>query len=262
MTSAPPRARAAWLLAVALLAGHGGPAGAQPPERAPATLIVTVPAGASLTIEGEATRQTGAERRYVSPPLVAGKTYVYSLTATWDDGGVTRKMERQVEVKAGKEVRVDLGGAVADRLRPPPGHVELFRVRAEGSQVYEAKPKAGDGAMTEWALKEPRAELFDDRGNKVGRHYRDAKLGAPAFELSDGSRVVVTLPPVASAPQPDAVPWLLLQAKVAEGDGKLGRVTYVQRVNTWAGRPPADAPAGEKAVKYEATYVFYGKRPE
>jgi uncharacterized protein (TIGR03000 family) len=269
--STPVRARAGWLTSLALLTAAAAVAGAQPPapERSPVTLVVTLPADAVLTIDGAPTRQTGAERRYVSPPLTPGKTYVYTLAAAWTDGGTPRKAERRVEVQAGKDVKVDLTGeavsAAGDKLQPPAGHVELFRVRAEGWQVYEAKAKPGDSARPEWVLKEPRADLFDDRGNKVGKHFRDAKLGGPAFEAPDGSKVVVALPPVASTPQPDAIPWLLLQAKAAEGGGKLGRVTYVQRVNTWAGRAPAEAPdaaAGEKAMKYEATYVFYGKRPD
>jgi uncharacterized protein (TIGR03000 family) len=234
------------------------------PERSPVTLVVTLPADATLTIDGAPTSLTGAERRYVSPPLAPGKTYVYTLAATWNDAGTPRNAERKVEVQAGKEYKVDLRSG-GDQLRPPAGHVELFRVRAEGWQVYEAKANAAEGGRPEWVLKEPRADLFDDRGNKVGKHYRDEKLAGPAFEATDGSRVVVTLPPVASAPQSDAIPWLLLQTKVAEGGGRLGQVTYVQRVGTWAGRAPAEAPgesAGERAMKYEATYVFYARRPD
>jgi uncharacterized protein (TIGR03000 family) len=267
--SAPFRSYSVWLLSLALLTTPAGVTSAQSPEGAPATLVVTLPADATLTIDGTPTRQMGAERRYASPPLSAGKTYAYTLIATWKEGGASRKTERRVEVQAGKETKVDLNlgkeNPGSDKLQPPAGHVELFRVRAEGWQVYEVKTKPGVGARPEWVLKEPRADLFDDRGNKVGKHYRDPKLGTPAFEAADGSRVVVALPPVASTPQTDTIPWLLLQAKLAEGGGKLGQVTYVQRVSTWAGRPPTEAadetkPTAEKAMKYQATYIFYGPK--
>jgi uncharacterized protein (TIGR03000 family) len=267
--SAPSRSYTVWLLSLALLTAPAGVTSAQSPEGAPAILIVSLPADATLTIDGTPTRQMGAERRYASPPLSAGKTYAYTLVAIWKEGGAARKVERRVEVQAGKETKVDLNGGKAnpdpDKLQPPPGNVEWFRVRAEGWQVYEVKTKPEAGARPEWVLKEPKADLFDDRGNKVGKHYRDPKLGTPAFEAADGSRVVMALPPVANIPQTDTIPWLLLQTKLAEGGGKLGKVTYVQRVSTWAGRPPAEAadeanPTAEKAMKYQATYIFYGPK--
>jgi len=68
---------------------------------------------------------------------------------------------------------------------------------------------------------------------------------------------------VVDAPGGRAVPWLLLQAKSHEGAGVFSKVTYIQRVDTWAGLPPVkgatkDNAGKEVRVKYEATYRFFG----
>src|SRR5436190_803973 len=74
----------------------------------PVTLIVRVPADATVEIGGVATRQTGEERRFVSPPLQAGKEYSYSLKATWKEQGKDVVRTRDVSVAPGKEIVVDL----------------------------------------------------------------------------------------------------------------------------------------------------------
>ena len=63
-------------------------------------------------------------------------------------------------------------------------------------------------------------------------------------------------------PAGQAIPWLLLAAKSASGDGTFGRVSYIQRVATEAGKAPADgcttADLGKQArVPYKALYRFY-----
>src|SRR5262245_20670294 len=52
------------------------PAGEQaPPDKA--LLVVRLPGTAKLTVGSGPTMQTGSERLFLSPPLVAGKTYTY-----------------------------------------------------------------------------------------------------------------------------------------------------------------------------------------
>ena len=49
-----------------------------------------------------------------------------------------------------------------------------------------------------------------------------------------------------------------------ENQGRFAKVTHVQRVDTWAGRPPAAAPvkAGDvQEVPYQATYILWGESP-
>ena len=137
----------------------------------------------------------------------------------------------------------------------------MFSLRAEGVQIYECKPTKDNPMQYEWALKAPDAVLYDDRGNKAGMHY-----AGPTWEATDGSKVVAAKKESAAAPDGRAVPWLLLQAKSHEGTGVFSKVTYIQRVDTWAGMAPAEPATKDKAgkevrVKYEATYRFYGMAP-
>jgi hypothetical protein len=150
------------------------------------------------------------------------------------------------------------GEAIPDRLKPPSGSVELFHVRAEGVQVYKCVASPEDAERFVWMLDGPDAELFDNRGTKVGKHYN-----GPTWEDQDGSKVVADKLAAVDAPGGEAVAWLLLKARTHEGTGRLSAVTYIQRIDTWAGLPPAGkltrADAGKLArIKYEATYVFFG----
>src|SRR5262249_39450987 len=78
-----------------------------------ALLVVRLPAGATLTIGDSPTRQTGAERTFVSPPLAAGKTYPYDLKATWQENGKEKAVTRQATVAAGKRTVIDLAAEPA-----------------------------------------------------------------------------------------------------------------------------------------------------
>jgi uncharacterized protein (TIGR03000 family) len=74
----------------------------------PARLTVFVPADAKITIDGEKTSSMGQVRRYVSPPLVVGKGYTYTVKATWKDNGKEVIREREARVRAGQETVLDL----------------------------------------------------------------------------------------------------------------------------------------------------------
>jgi uncharacterized protein (TIGR03000 family) len=75
---------------------------------APATIMVSLPADARLMIDDQATRSTSGERRFVTPPLPAGKEFHYTLTAVLDRDGQTVKATQEVAVRAGQESRVSL----------------------------------------------------------------------------------------------------------------------------------------------------------
>jgi hypothetical protein len=143
---------------------------------------------------------------------------------------------------------------VPDKLAPKGKHA-LFMVRGEGVQIYSADDK--DGKLA-WVFKSPRADLLDYvTGEKVGTH-----AAGPVWIDNDGGKLKGTKVDDADAPNADAVPWLLLDAK-AENGGRFAHVTHVQRVDTWGGKAPATPPAkaGEtREVRYEATYVFLGDR--
>jgi uncharacterized protein (TIGR03000 family) len=75
---------------------------------APATIVVNVPADARLTIDGEATTSTSAQRVFVSPVLNPGREYHYTLKAEFKKDGKTVSMSKDVTVKAGNETRVTM----------------------------------------------------------------------------------------------------------------------------------------------------------
>ncbi|HTO96669.1 MAG TPA: DUF3455 domain-containing protein, partial [Myxococcales bacterium] len=118
--------------------------------------------------------------------------------------------------------------AVPENLKVPGGQPFLLRAAARGAQIYLCKPKANDPAAFEWSLKAPDADLFDQAGAKIGRHY-----AGPTWENADGSRVVGEA--VERSPAEGAIPWLLLRARSNEGAGAFSGVKYVQRLDTKGG---------------------------
>lgn len=147
--------------------------------------------------------------------------------------------------------------AVPDALQPPAGHKLSLEANATGVQIYVCSAAKADPAQAEWVFKAPEAALFDAAGAGSGKHY-----AGPTWEGNDGSKVVGEVKAKQDDPAGKAIPWLLLAAKSASGDGAFGRVSYVQRVATEAGKAPADgcttADLGKQArVPYKALYRFY-----
>lgn len=145
---------------------------------------------------------------------------------------------------------------IPSNLVVPSQNVVLFRMVAAGDQIYVCQARSDVPSVFEWTLKAPEAELLNDAGEKVGRHY-----GGPTWEAADGSRVVGEVVERAPAPSPGTIPWLLLRAKTAEGTGIFGTVTYIQRLDTFGGAAPTDgcdetAASAELAVPYRAAYAF------
>jgi len=133
-------------------------------------------------------------------------------------------------------------------------------VAARGVQIYECRPVKNLTGEYEWAFVAPEAELFDARGNKIGRHY-----AGPTWESNDGSKTLGTVKERADAPAGDAIPWLLLTAKSVGTDGSFSKVTSVQRVSTVGGIAPktgcSQTTAGTAArIKYTADYYFFTRK--
>jgi hypothetical protein len=137
----------------------------------------------------------------------------------------------------------------------------VLKALAKGVQVYVCKAKEGAAGAYEWTLKAPEAELFDEKGQKIGKHY-----GGPTWESTDGSKVVGKVRAKVDSPEATAIPWLLLDAKTTEGTGILSKVKNIQRLATVGGKAPAtgcDAAHenAETRVDYTATYYMYGPKP-
>lgn len=150
---------------------------------------------------------------------------------------------------------------------PPPAQAEwdvppgepVFRARMGGWQVYKAV--AGANGRLSWTLVGPKAELKNEAGEPIMRHYKGT--GGPVWEWVDGSAVVGKKLHERPSRNAGAVPELQLEARPVGGAGAMSGVTLIERVNTFGGLPPADpAPpayrAGDTAeVRYSAEYVFY-----
>jgi hypothetical protein len=144
----------------------------------------------------------------------------------------------------------DLPLPLCQSIQPPAGNELAFHSYALGVQVYK-----WNGAA--WTFVEPVANLYADSGfrGQVGTHY-----AGPTWESNGGSKVVGRrVPDTGCTPNPNAIPWLLLE--VISNDG-FNSPTYVQRVNTSGGVAPTTpgTTVGQEArVPYTAEYFFYNK---
>jgi uncharacterized protein (TIGR03000 family) len=83
---------------------------------APATILVSVPESAKLTIDETATTSTSAQRVFVTPTLEAGKTYHYTMKVEYVQDGKPVVISKKVDVAAGNETTVNfVEEAVAGR---------------------------------------------------------------------------------------------------------------------------------------------------
>jgi hypothetical protein len=145
---------------------------------------------------------------------------------------------------------------VPKKLSPAADELPTLVTHAKGVQIYECRAKAGSGEI-DWVFVAPEADLYDARGQAIGRHG-----AGPTWEVA-GSTVKATVKERVEAPVAGAIPWLLLAA-TAQTEGRLGKVTSIQRVNTAGGVAPVagcdrthlGAPA---RVAYTADYVFFAR---
>ncbi|MBE1468978.1 hypothetical protein H4W33_008052 [Kibdelosporangium phytohabitans] len=116
---------------------------------------------------------------------------------------------------------------------------------ARGVQTYQCTNNT-------WVFLQPDA-ILTSRARPEVLHSK----GPVWTSVLDGSSVTATA--VATSPVPRAIPELLLRATGNRGPGKLGKVTYIQRLKTRGGAAPS-VPCTEgitASVPYTADYVFY-----
>ncbi len=77
---------------------------AAPADTQAATLVVSLPAEAKLTVDDYATASTSGERTFTTPALKVGQEYHYTLTAVLNGQTVTK----EVTVRGGETTRVNL----------------------------------------------------------------------------------------------------------------------------------------------------------
>jgi uncharacterized protein (TIGR03000 family) len=107
--------RRTFLLATALLVVSGVAIGKDkvPPDKA--LIVIKLPADATLTINGEKTTATGAERRFSASGLKKDNRYSYVLVAAWNEDGKRRKEEKKVTFAVGETVEVVFTAAKAPK---------------------------------------------------------------------------------------------------------------------------------------------------
>lgn len=130
----------------------------------------------------------------------------------------------------------------------PDGSTLVLHAFGVGVQIYH-----WNGAS--WGTAVPSATLYADASEHgvVATHF-----AGPTWQSSSGGTVVGT---VANrcVPDPASIAWLSLTG-VAEGPGIFAKVTFIQRLNTVGGNPPATpgTVVGQEArIPYTADYLFY-----
>jgi uncharacterized protein (TIGR03000 family) len=78
-----------------------------------ATLVVSLPADAVLTIDGKPTTSTSAERVFQSPSLEKGRDFQYALEAKVVRDGQEKVITKLVTVRAGEQTNVTLTESAA-----------------------------------------------------------------------------------------------------------------------------------------------------
>lgn len=150
---------------------------------------------------------------------------------------------------------------VPEALRAAPDESLLAVVAATGVQIYECRAKKDQPSAVEWAFVAPEAELLDEQGKRIGRHY-----AGPHWESQDGSRIAGVVKARADAPEEGAIPWLLLTTRSVGPTGAFAKVTSIQRVNTQGGMAPggggctAATLGRQERVGYTADYLLFTKR--
>jgi hypothetical protein len=148
---------------------------------------------------------------------------------------------------------------VPPKIAAPANEVVVLQAHASGSQIYLCQ--AGADQKLAWTLKAPDAELTDAKGTNIGRHF-----AGPTWKHVDGSEVTGKAAAREDAPEPGAIPWLLLNVVGHAGSGVLTRVISIQRIHTKGGQvPPTGCDdshrGGEVKVPYTAEYYFYAPAP-
>lgn len=143
---------------------------------------------------------------------------------------------------------------IPEQIKVPDGHVPFLTVHAKGVQIYQCNFKQGSYS---WQVQAPDAQLFDDHGQVVGKHYE-----GPVWEYKEGSRVQGKILNRLDVAPGSAITWLLVEVVGHKGDSLFSKTRFINRINTQGGLAPAtgcdDNHLGsEKRVNYSADYIFY-----
>ncbi|WP_312156251.1 DUF3455 domain-containing protein, partial [Pseudomonas sp.] len=150
--------------------------------------------------------------------------------------------------------------SLPDAVKVPDGHKVVMQTVGVGEITYQCRDKANAPGQSEWFFVGPKAVLNDRAGKPVGSYF-----GPPAtWQAKDGSKVTGTQLAVAPASKAD-LPYQLVKANPAEGQGAMLGVSYIQRLATQGGVAPSTpcsaANKGEQqVVRYQADYIFWAAK--
>jgi hypothetical protein len=141
---------------------------------------------------------------------------------------------------------------------PPAGQHAILTVLGKGVQIYTCQQSGG---IWQWTFQAPEATLYDPDNAKVGTHG-----AGPIWTYKDGSSVKGEVIQKSLAPEPGAIPWLLLKSTGNQGTGILSAVEYIRRSDTHGGAASATGCDAEhlsaiSRIPYTATYTFYSSKP-
>jgi uncharacterized protein (TIGR03000 family) len=77
------------------------------PDVTSTQIRIQVPVLAKVWFNNQPTSQTAAVREFISPPLIPGQEYSYTVRATWHEGNREIERERVVTFTAGDQVNMD-----------------------------------------------------------------------------------------------------------------------------------------------------------
>ena len=147
--------------------------------------------------------------------------------------------------------------SLPDAVKVPAGNKVALQTLGVGEITNECRDKANAPGMTEWVFVGPNAVLNARDGKQVGKYY-----GPPAtWESMDGSKLTATQLAVAPSGAGN-LPYQLVKANPAMGNGMMNGTTYIQRVATRGGVAPTAAcgaanMGAKQVVQYQADYIFY-----
>jgi hypothetical protein len=160
-----------------------------------------------------------------------------------------------------QEVSHDLCPAnVPASLTPAADQDLAFALDATGVQKYTCAATATSYA---WTFIAPDAQLYlqNNSNEAVGHHF-----AGPTWEWYEDGSTVVGKKVAAATVDPASIPWLLLTAASHNDlDGRMTKITSIQRLETAGGNAPAtgcdaDHVGAAADVPYTATYFFYRTR--
>ena len=154
--------------------------------------------------------------------------------------------------------------AIALPANLPGGNTRAATFYAIGVQKYRARAVPGSSPQEyDWVLVAPRADLYNESNYKVGTHG-----AGPYWKLMNGDSIrAEAYSPARTAPSNDAssVDWLLLKPLTGStSTGIFAEVSYIQRIDTYGGKPPSMRPLNALDTidsPYTAIYRFTRKNP-